>query len=174
MRLLRATHLVILARYIGPGMLTWVEDVVEKWMGLTINREKTSICNLRKDGDSLDFLGYTFRYKRSMYDSGQPYLSVEPSKKACFRQRESVRELVNAQRTYVPIAELINRVNRQVGGWKNYFNHFHHGVQFQRMNYFLCQRVVKHLKRRSQRPVRPPNGVTWYGFVYNNLGLIRL
>jgi RNA-directed DNA polymerase len=169
-----ADDFVILARYIGPGMLTWVEDVVEKWMGLTINREKTSICNLRKDGDRLDFLGYTFRYKRSMYDSGQPYLSVEPSKKACFRQRESVRELVNAQRTYVPIAELINRVNRQVGGWKNYFNHFHHGVQFQRMNYFLCQRVVKHLKRRSQRPVRPPIGVTWYGFVYNNLGLIRL
>ena len=99
----------------GLECLTWVEDVVEKWMGLTINQEKTSICNLRKDGDSLDFLGYTFRYKRSMYASGQPYLSVEPSKKACFRQRESVRDLVNAQRTYVPIAELINR-GKQTGG----------------------------------------------------------
>ena len=104
-----ADDFVILARYIGPKVLTWVEETVEEWMGLSINRKKTSIRNLGKVGESLDFLGYTFRFKQSMYNSGQSYLSIEPSEKACSRQRESIRQLVNAQTTYVPIAELVDR-----------------------------------------------------------------
>ena len=169
-----ADDFVILAKYIGPEILDWIEKVVEGWLDLSINEEKTSIRNLRAEGGSLDFLGYTFRYKRSMYQERQSYLSVEPSTQACARQRESIRKLVNGQTTYVPVSELVDWVNRQVAGWKNYFNRFHHGSQFQRMNAFLCHRMVKHLKRRSQRPFRPPNGTTWYGLVYKEFGLIRL
>ncbi|HHD62885.1 MAG TPA: group II intron reverse transcriptase/maturase, partial [Desulfobulbaceae bacterium] len=169
-----ADDFVILARFIGPGILTWVEAVVEQWMGLTINQEKTSIRNLGNDGDRLDFLGYSFRYKRSRYHAEEYYLSIEPSNKACSHERESVRRLLNSHTAYVPIEELVARVNRQVKGWKNYFDHFHHGMQFQRMNYFLCHRMVKHLKRRSQRSLRPPEGMKWYGFIYGRLGLIRL
>jgi len=169
-----ADDFIILAKFIGPGILTWVEEVVEQWMGLSINQEKTSIRNLINDGDSLDFLGYTFRYKRSRYNVEEHYLSVEPGNKACSRERDSLRRLFNAHTTSVPISELVARVNRQVHGWKNYFDHFHHGMQFQRMNYFLCHRMVKHLKRRSQRPVRPPDGMKWYGLIYGRLGLIRL
>ena len=169
-----ADDFVILAKFIGPRLVRWIEDIVERWLGLTINRDKTSIRNLRRDGESFDFLGYTFRYKTGLYDETKKYLSVEPSTKACARERAALRELINAQTTYVPIAELVTRVNRQVKGWGTYFGRFHHGVRFQGLNSFLCQRLVKHLKRRSQRPVRPPTGVTWYGFVYNHLGLIRL
>jgi len=169
-----ADDVVILARFIGPGILTWVEDIVEQWMGLTINQAKTSIRHLGNDGDRLDFLGYSFRYKRSRYNAEEHYLSIEPSNKACSHERESVRRLLNAHTAFVPIEELVARVNGQVKGWKNYFDHFHHGIQFQRMNYFLCHRMVKHLKRRSQRPVRPPDGMKWYEFIYGRLGLIRL
>ena len=169
-----ADDFVIMARFIGPGLVRWIEEVVEGWLGLTINRAKTSIRNLKQEGECFDFLGYTFRYKRGLYDETKKYLSVEPSAKSCVRERAALRELINGRTTYVPIPELLDKVNRQVKGWANYFGHFHQGVRFQRMNTFLCHRVVKHLKRRSQRPVRPPNGMTWYGFVYNHLGLIRL
>lgn len=169
-----ADDFVILAGYIGSGLVRWVEEVVEGWLGLTINRDKTSIRNLRKEGESIDFLGYTFRYKTGLYDEARKYLSVEPSAKACARERDVLRELINARTTYVPIPELLAMVNRQVKGWKNYYSRFHQGVRFQRMNSFLCHRMVKHLKRRSQRSVRPPDGMTWYGFVYNHLRLIRL
>lgn len=169
-----ADDFVIMARFIGPGLVRWIEEVVEGWLGLTINRAKTSIRNLKQEGECFDFLGYTFRYKRGLYDETKKYLSVEPSAKSCVRERAALRELINGRTTYVPIPELLDKVNRQVKGWTNYFGHFHQGVRFQRMNTFLCHRVVKHLKRRSQRPVRPPNGMTWYGFVYNHLGLIRL
>lgn len=169
-----ADDFVILAKFIGPRLVRWVEDTVEGWLGLTINRDKTSIRNLGRDGESFDFLGYTFRYKTGLYDETKRYLSVEPSTKACAREREALRGLINAQRTYVPIAELVTRVNRQVKGWGTYFGRFHQGARFQGLNYFLRHRLVKHLKRRSQRPVRPPNGMTWYGFLYKHLGLIRL
>ena len=169
-----ADDFVIMARFIGPGLVRWIEEIVEGWLGLTINRAKTSIRNLKQEGECFDFLGYTFRYKRGLFDETKKYLSVEPSAKSCVRERAALRELINGRTTYVPIPELLDKVNRQVKGWTNYFGHFHQGVRFQRMNTFLCHRVVKHLKRRSQRPVRPPNGMTWYGFVYNHLGLIRL
>jgi len=40
----------------------------------------------------------------------------------------------------------------------------------------LCSRStdVRHLKRRSQRPHRPSNGVTWYAHLYKRLGLVQL
>jgi len=48
-------------------------------------------------------------------------------------------------------------VNRQVRGWANYFDHGRSRPAFHVMNRFLQQRMVRHLKRRSQRPYRPPN-----------------
>ena len=38
-------------------------------MGLEINREKTRVVDLKQEGASLDFLGYTFRYDRDRYRS---------------------------------------------------------------------------------------------------------
>lgn len=42
-----ADDFVILAKFIGPRLVRWIEDIVERWLGLTINRDKTSIRNLR-------------------------------------------------------------------------------------------------------------------------------
>jgi len=65
-----ADDLVALARYISPQMQGWMEGKLEGWLGLQINREKTRIVNLRTPGQSLDFLGYTFRYDRDRH--GRP------------------------------------------------------------------------------------------------------
>jgi len=40
------------------------EGKLEGWLDLRINREKTRSLDLRQSGQSLDFLGYTFRYDR--------------------------------------------------------------------------------------------------------------
>ena len=56
-----ADDFVILARYISPRLEDWVEGKLEGWLGLEINREKTRVLDLRQPGQSLDFLGYTFR-----------------------------------------------------------------------------------------------------------------
>ena len=69
---------------------------------------------------------------------------------------------------------LIGQVNQQLRGWAAYFGNGRSRPAFRAMNWFVCQRVVKHLKRRSQRPYRPPEGVSWYDHVLNKLGLERL
>ena len=61
----------------------WIEEKIEKWLKLEINRDKTRVVDLREEKASLDFLGYTFRWHRDQYGRQQRYLHVGPSKKAC-------------------------------------------------------------------------------------------
>jgi len=44
-------------------------------LGLSINREKTKVVHLQH-AESLDFLGFTFRYDRDLYGSEKTYLNV--------------------------------------------------------------------------------------------------
>ena len=169
-----ADDFVILARYQGQRLSDWVEDMVEGWMGLTINRDKTRIVKLTEAGSCLDFLGYSIRYEPDKYGRKKRFLNRVPSAKACAREREKLRTMVNKTQSHTPIPELIERVNTQLSGWAGYFNKGGSRPAFRHMNSFVVQRMTKHLKRRSQRPYRPPQGVSWYAHLYNNLGLVRL
>ena len=51
------THLVVLARYQGGQLRGWIEDKIENWLGLEINRDKTRVIDMRENKASLDFLG---------------------------------------------------------------------------------------------------------------------
>ena len=48
-----------------------IESRLEGKFQLEINREKTRVVNLREEGASLDFLGYTFRYDRDLKGRGR-------------------------------------------------------------------------------------------------------
>jgi len=80
-RLVRyADDFVILARHVGRRIKDFVESTLEGWMGLTINRDKTRVAKLADPGESLDFLGYTFRYDRDRYGRPDRYLNLFPSR----------------------------------------------------------------------------------------------
>ncbi|NEV60674.1 maturase [Thiorhodococcus minor] len=143
-------------------------------MGLRVNREKTRIVTLTEAGASLDFLGYTFRYEPDQFGRAKRYLARSPSANACARERAKLRTLISTKRAFQPAPELIGAVNQQVRGWANYFGRGRSRPAFRRMNWFLQQRLVRHLKRRSQRPYRPPPGVSWYAHLYKQLGLVQL
>jgi RNA-directed DNA polymerase len=59
-----ADDFVVLARYQGDRLTGWIESKLESWLGLEINREKTRSVKLKEKGESLDFLGFTFRLLR--------------------------------------------------------------------------------------------------------------
>ena len=82
--------------------------------------------------------------------------------------------MISAERCFVPISALIMDVNEQVTGWANYFNKGYSRPAFRALNWFIFQRMVRHLQRRSQRPYRPPHGASWYAHLYKQLGLVRL
>ena len=65
-----------------------IEEKLEVWMGLKLNREKTRVVELREEGASLEFLGYLFRWDRDRHGRAWKYLNVSPSKKSIARERE--------------------------------------------------------------------------------------
>lgn len=175
-RLVRyADDFVIMARYMGSRIRNYTESLLEGRFDLTINRGKTRVVKLRPDptGESLDFLGYTFRYDRDRHGRTQHYLNVFPSKKALARERQKLREMTGPKMCFKPVVTMIEEINRHLKGWSTYFSHGYPRVAFRQTNTYVRERLTKHLKRRSQRPYRPPKGITWYAQL-ERLGLIYL
>jgi RNA-directed DNA polymerase len=173
-RLIRyADDFVILARYQGQKLTDWVEERVENWLGLRLNREKTCLVDLREAGSSLDFLGLTFRLSQDMYGRGRSYVRVCPSEKSLAWEREHLRALTSPDLNYQPIERVVRGVNRHLVGWANYFGFGHPRVAFRKVNWFVNCRLTRHLAHRSQRAYRPPTGVSVYAHL-QSLGLVRL
>ena len=173
-RLVRyADDFVVMARYQGAGLVGFIETKLEGWLGLTINRDKTRVVNLTAAGASLDFLGYTFRYERDLKGRNWKYLNLAPSRKALAREREQLRQLTSAAVCFKPLPELVGELNRHLRGWANYFALGYPRMAYRQINTYARQRLAVHLRRRSQRPFRPPEGQTLYALL-EQMGLIYL
>jgi len=153
-----ADDFVILARYQSPRLTQWVESLLEGRFRLTLNREKTKVVKLNRPHASLTFLGFTFRYDRDLHGSDRRYLNVFPSDKALARARDKLRELTASRRGCIPIPALIGQVNAWLRSWAAYFRHGYPAVPFHKLNGFTCNRLLRHLRRRSQRSLRLPKG----------------
>jgi len=168
-----ADDFVVLARSQSPRLRTFIEEKLEAWMGLEINREKTRVVHLQEKGASLDFLGYTFRYQRYLRVSPRRYLSLHPSKKSVARLRETVRDRTNRRQGFKPVPQIIGELNEQLTGWANYFRQGYPRMAFRAINTYVHERLRRHVRRRSQRPCRPPAGVTYHEH-FKQLGLVIL
>ncbi len=168
-----ADDFVVMARYQGPKLRGFIESKLETWMGLEINRDKTRVIDLKQEGASLDFLGFTFRYDRDRKGRGHRYLNLFPSAKALKRERAKLCELTSSQRGCLPIPLLIEDLNGHLNGWANYFRFGYPRDAFRKINTYVRDRLTQHLKRRSQRPFRPPEGVTYYQ-QFQRFGLVYL
>jgi RNA-directed DNA polymerase len=172
-RLVRyADDFVILAKHIGPAVEAWVERTVEGWLGLTINRAKTRIVRLHPNrSDSLTFVGYTFRYREDRTGQRPCYFTVEPSKEALTRLKARLRELTSRRQAFVSVSVVVRRCNLVLRGWQQYFCLGRPQRAYRVVNAFVLHRLHCHLSRRSQRPCRPPAGMSEYAFVTQHLGL---
>jgi RNA-directed DNA polymerase len=172
-RLVRyADDFVIMAKFMSGRICNWVEETVEGWLGLTINRSKTRVIHLGSDRkDQLDFLGYSFRYESGHTDRTKTFLTVTPSANAIARRKAALRELTDHRRCHVPLVELVETVNHQLRGWGNYFSYGFTRRAHRAVNKYAVDRLTIHLNRRSQRPCRPPAGLTPYTFLTRRLGL---
>ncbi|MFO7534681.1 MAG: group II intron maturase-specific domain-containing protein [Kiritimatiellia bacterium] len=146
---------------------------IESWLDLELNRDKTQVVDLREPGGSMDFLGFTFRYDRDLNGGKHRYLNITPSRKALSAHREKLRQTISRRQAMVPVTRLIERVNRQQRGWAAYFSFGYPRRALRAMNWYVGSRLIGHLRRRSQRPYRPPKGRSYYQHL-KQLGLIYL
>jgi RNA-directed DNA polymerase len=85
-----------------------------------------------------------------------------------------VHELTSSRHGCALIDVVVSRLNSLLRGWWGYFSRFEHHKARSRVNWYVYDRLVRHLRRRSQRPLRPPKNQTWYAFVHSSLGLMRI
>jgi RNA-directed DNA polymerase len=168
-----ADDFVVLARYISPQLQHFIESKLEGWLGLQLNREKTRILNLQSPGQSLDFLGYTFRYDRDRLGRDKRYWNLTPSRKALTRERAVLHEKLSLRRSHVPLPDLIIELNRHLRGWANYFSLGYPRKAMRDINAYVLRRLAQHLKRRSQRGWKAPCEESDYHY-FARMGLLTL
>ena len=166
-----ADDFVVLARRWTTELSAYVESKLEGKFGLELNRDKTRVVEVKKE--SLDFLGYTFRYDRDLKGRRTRYLNVLPSEQAVGRMRAKLREMISTSQSHTPLPQLVERLNRSLEGWANYFSYGYPREAWWKIDWFVRGRLIRHLRRRSQRPYRPPRGVSWFEHL-QRFGLVEL
>jgi RNA-directed DNA polymerase len=133
---------------------------------LELNREKTRIVYCRDDDrkgnypvTSFDFLGYTFRPRRSKNRWGKYFINFSPavSNAACKTMRQTIRGWRLHLKVDRNIEDLSRMFNPVVRGWINYYSRFYksqlYGVlrHLDRSLIFWVRRKYKKMTRHKQR-----------------------
>lgn len=163
-----ADDFVILSRGKAKESLEWTRGVLRR-LGLTLNEQKTSIRNARKE--HFDFLGYTFgpHYSRR---TGREYLGYSPSKKSVNRARRNVGEHLGTHNV-APWEEVRDRLNQKLKGWKAYFGLGSPWKAFEVLDEHVEERVRHFLRRRHKVQSQ---GTRQFSMkrIFGELGVFRL
>ena len=81
--------------------------------------------------------------------------------------------MTNSHQCFKPIPKLIGELNRQEKGWAAYFSMGYVTGAYWQIDWYVRGRLIQHLRRRSQRPFRPPAGKSLYQHL-QDLGLVLL
>jgi len=168
-----ADDMIVLARQWNPELTEYIESRLEGKFQLEINRDKTRIVDLKEERESLDFLGYTFRYDCDLKGRAKKYLNLFPSEKALQKERARLHEMTDSHQCFKPIPVLIDELNRQLKGWANYFSIGYPITAYRQIDWYVRSRLEQHLRRRSQRPFRPPQGTSLLQHL-QSLGVVLL
>ena len=112
-----ADDLVICCRRRAEEALEAMRSLMTR-LKLTVNETKTRVCRL--PDEHVDFLGYTIGRCYSP-ETGRAYLGTRPAKKAVQRICRQISELTSRRWTQLEAEVQVERLNRLLTGWSNYF-----------------------------------------------------
>ena len=134
--------------------------------GLELHPEKTKIVYCKDDdrrgnypNESFDFLGYTFRARRSKNRWGEYFVNFSPavSNQATKRIRQTIRGWSLHRRSDKSLDDLARMFNPMIRGWINYYSRFYKSALYptlRHLNRILARwagRKYKRLARHRRR-----------------------
>jgi RNA-directed DNA polymerase len=143
-----------MAKWLGLGIVGWIETKLEQDLGLNINRDKTAIVRLKEKGSLLNFLGMTFRLDNDLKGQGWRYVNLFPSKKAVEGIKAKIRALTYSGYKK-PLKTVVEEVNETLRHWSPYYSIGYPRKTFRDLNHFIQGRFCSFLRNRSQRVSRP-------------------
>ena len=163
-----ADDFVILMSEAMPELIARMEEILEGRFKLTINRDKTKFVDLKKVGETLNFLGYSFRYENSRkYNT--PCLSITASKKSVKIVRQKIGGILDYRNTFKPLNEIISQLNRLLTGWCNYYSLGYKKKVYSTVNFYVDYKFWKFCTRKSQRKMKlPESSKSWHEFAMSN------
>lgn len=121
---------------------------------LELNEEKTKIVyckrnhrNIEYECIQFDFLGYTFRPRRSIDTHGEVFLNFSPavSKKARTKIWETIRDWNQKYWVQMKLEDIAKQINPIIQGWINYYGKINPGV---------LKEVLKRINLKLSRWIR--------------------
>lgn len=148
-----ADDFVLMGKEMGEQIKEKLTSLLSR-MGLSINAEKTRTVEAKRE--SFDFLGFTIRYDKDLWDSNKRYWNIIPSRKSEQKMRDKIKAYLDAHGHYrgQQVSEDLNKLLR---GWLNYFDI--KGVSYpaaskRRLRHYLQERLNRYYNRKSQRKCR--------------------
>jgi RNA-directed DNA polymerase len=133
-----------------------------------INEQKSRYVDLTK-GESFGFLGFEFRFIRSLQGKWQPYYPPKLKQRtALLRKLKEIFRRFDSQ----PVNRVVQLINPIVRGWVNYFAIGHASRCFGFVKDWVEKKVRRHLMRARNR-----QGFGWARWsrrwLYEELGLFN-
>src|SRR3954449_13333786 len=131
-----------------------------------INDEKSRMVDLER-GESFGFLGFDFRYLRSLRGAWRPHYTPKLKKRTALMRE--LKEVFRRHRSQ-PIGRVISLINPKLRGWVNYFAVGHSSKCFNIIKDWVEKKVRRHLARAQKR--KGFGWERWSGqWLYGTLGL---
>lgn len=130
--------------------------------GLELHSDKTKIIyckdDFRKrneDNIKFDFLGYTFRPRRSKSKTGKHFINFSPavSNKACKSMRQTIRSWKLQLKPDKELSDISNMFNLVIRGWINYYGKFYKSELYKVLRH-MNKAIVQWAKRKYKKLAR--------------------
>jgi RNA-directed DNA polymerase len=163
-----ADDFVILSRGHAAEALAWTDAVMTR-LGLALNRNKTRLCDARRE--TFVFLGYSFG-EHIHRPTGRRYQGASPAAKSVQRLKDKVSAML-VRGNVGKWKDVCAKLNSLLGGWAAYFSPGTHSVTDPAIEAHVYDRVRNFLARRHKMPSQSVGPFTKQA-VFGELGVIRL
>jgi group II intron reverse transcriptase/maturase len=148
-----ADDFILMSNQINQEVTIKIHNYLAR-MGLIINPAKSKLINGKEE--SFDFLGFTFRYDRSIFSNRGRFWNIMPKSKSQKKIRQKINSKLKSIGHY-SAEDVVSELNPILRGWMNYYRIdkvTYTQVAFRDLEDYLRNRLYRYYNRKSQRKSR--------------------